>query len=282
MRKSLFYKISIVTLLSLSGLIIVLAIYAILQKYTDLAEINLLKITQLLQQLFVFGIPAIIGIRFLNKNNGISNTNKTNNISIILLAIVFVFVSVPAIDMLLKWNEGLHLPESMSGIEMWIRTQETNATILTEKLLATNTVGGLGINIIIVALSAAVCEELFFRGFLLRSFTEHIDTHIAVWLTAIIFSFIHFQFLGFIPRIVLGAVFGYMAIYGKSLWAPIAAHFTNNAIGVVAFYLSHNKITEIKTENFGTVISVASLVLAIATIYLMRRIHKKYSRDLFA
>ena len=76
MRKSLFYKISIVALLSLSGLIIVLAIYAILQKYTHLAEINLLKITQLLQQLFVFGIPAIIGVRFLNKNNGISNTPK--------------------------------------------------------------------------------------------------------------------------------------------------------------------------------------------------------------
>ena len=80
---------------------------------------------------------------------------------------------------------------------------------------------------------------------------------------------------------VLGAAFGYMAIYGKSLWAPIAAHFTNNAIAVVAFYLSHNKIIDIKTENFGTAISVASLALAIATIYIMRRIYIKKTVEIY-
>jgi membrane protease YdiL (CAAX protease family) len=83
----------------------------------------------------------------------------------------------------------------------------------------------------------ALCEETFFRAGLLGGMiNSRMNKHIAVWLSAFIFSFIHFQFLGFMPRFILGAFLGYCFIYTKSIWTSITFHFINNFAAVMIMY----------------------------------------------
>ena len=155
--------------------------------------------------------------------------------------------------------------------------QQTNN--ITEAMLSVNTIWGLIANIVVIALEAAICEELFFRGVVQRIFTGAFNYHIAVWLTAILFSAIHLQFGGFIPRLILGVSFGYIAIWSRSLYPSIIAHFTNNGIAVLAFFLSYNKIIEIPTENFGICTGIISLIISgIVLVYFKRHHYKTEKR----
>jgi uncharacterized protein len=69
------------------------------------------------------------------------------------------------------------------------------------------------------------------------------NVHAAVWLTAIVFSVIHFQFYGFLPRVLLGALLGYLVIWTGSIWASILAHFANNALAFVLYRIYHTTET---------------------------------------
>ncbi|MDP4687503.1 MAG: CPBP family intramembrane metalloprotease [Salibacteraceae bacterium] len=93
------------------------------------------------------------------------------------------------------------------------------------------------INLLVIAVFPAISEELFFRGFLQNTLLKMgRNHHVAIWVTAFIFSAIHMQFLGFFPRLILGAVLGYSAMYSRSLIVPIIGHFVNNGLAVVLTY----------------------------------------------
>lgn len=275
MRKNLFYSVSLILFLSFLGLMVSTVVYAVLMNKTAFGEINALRISVLSQQLFVFAIPAVIAGKLVFGEVATSlRITKTDGKGV-LLSVIMMVVAIPFIDVLAKLNEGLHLPQSLHSLEEWIRTTETKSMAITEQLLATTTLGGLFANIGIVALITAISEELFFRGLVQRLLEERTSQHIAIWVTAVIFSAIHFQFLGFVPRLILGAMFGYLAVWSGSLLLPVIAHFVNNAIGVIAYYLNHNKILEIPTENFAISTGLISLVV-FATVFFL--INKYYSK----
>jgi len=101
------------------------------------------------------------------------------------------------------------------------------------------------------------------------------NVHVAIWTTAIIFSAIHFQFFGFLPRMLLGALFGYVLIYTGSIWMPVLAHFINNSVGVLGYYLAQNTnlISEEQVESteVSWLIALSSTVIVLAIILLMKR-----------
>ena len=91
--------------------------------------------------------------------------------------------------------------------------------------------------------------------------------HIAIWITAIIFSAVHFQFYGFIPRVLLGAFFGYLALWSGSLWLPIFAHALNNSLVVISTWLTKRNTIDIDINKIGTEYSSESLLfIAISVI----------------
>ena len=111
------------------------------------------------------------------------------------------------------------LPESMKGIEEFMRMMEDAALETTNLILSRKSLSALFLNIIVIAGFAAISEELFFRGALQQFIQEKFKNgHIAVWLTALVFSIIHFQFYGFLPRLFLGAILVYLFIYTKNLY----------------------------------------------------------------
>ena len=113
-------------------------------------------------------------------------------------------------------------------------------------------IGDLVVNLIIVALLAAVGEELLFRGSMQNIFLEWTkNKHAAVWITAVLFSALHAQFYGFLPRMLLGVVLGYLYIWSGSLWLSMLFHFLNNGLAVLFSYLiAKGTISETSVSNF--------------------------------
>ena len=115
---------------------------------------------------------------------------------------------------------------------------------------------------------------MMFRGWLQRVLGKRVNYHIAIWVSAFVFSAIHFQFYGFIPRMLIGAALGYLYCYTGSLWAPIIAHFTNNAAAVVTAFLTYNGYTSIDFDVIGTgdtwYLSVASVAVCVALLFRLQ------------
>ena len=120
-------------------------------------------------------------------------------------------------------------------------------------------------------------EELTFRGIIQSLVTEKSNNHhIAIWVTAILFSAIHLQFFGFFPRMLLGAFFGYLLVWSGSIWLPIYAHFLNNSMAVVAAYMLNINLTTDEYEKVGTIdngtiwMAAVSLLLFALCVYKIR------------
>lgn len=138
---------------------------------------------------------------------------------------------------LLPWlgldAESFHLPEDFQELELYLEAQEKNIEDLMRSLI---THGDLLPLLLFIAVVPAVCEELFFRGALQGIFTRMMNPHLAIVLTAVVFSLIHFQVYGFIPRAILGILMGYL-VYASGRLAPaIWAHFLNNAYATLLAY----------------------------------------------
>lgn len=169
-----------------------------------------------------------------------------------VLFLLFVLV-LPILNFTVEWNKLLNLPDWLSDVETWMKTAEDSATEKTTALLRMNSYTDLFINLILVGLLPAVGEELAFRGVVQQTLIKHTtNPHWGIWGAAFIFSFIHFQFFGFLPRLLLGAFFGYLFFWSKSLWLPILGHFINNGSAVlISFYFKDNGIEE-QIEQLGT------------------------------
>ena len=115
-----------------------------------------------------------------------------------------------------------------------MRNKEDLAKHFTQIILSGEGLYTLLANLVVVAAAAGLTEEFLFRGALQRILGKcTTNPHIIIWLTAILFSTFHLQFYGFVPRMVLGAYLGYLLYWSKSIWLPVFAHFTNNAIAVI-------------------------------------------------
>ena len=202
-----------------------------------------------------------------------------------LWAIFLMLMALPAINLVGYFNQQMSLPAFLEPLEQWMKTSEANAAHLTEQFLSVTTFDGLIINILLMALLPAVAEELTFRGVLQRLIQTQTNeainregkrVHLAIWCSAILFSAIHMQFYGFLPRMLMGALFGYALVWTGSLWIPILMHFTNNAMAVILYFLAIRSGWDMdKVDTIGTNdtlwLGVVSLVLTIIGIYAFRR-----------
>ena len=198
------------------------------------------KILLMLSSIISFALPALLAAKFIQKDEpafrqlGMTESPRFTKY---LLAIVFILAIMPAIEFISSLNASYSFPESLKGLEEYLRNIDESAMQSTMKALAGNGVGAFILNLIVLAITPAVCEEMFFRGVLQKFFVDNIrNKHIAILLTAFIFSAIHMQFSGLLPRFILGAVLGYLFYSSGSLWLSIVAHATNNALVVIAAF----------------------------------------------
>lgn len=198
------------------------------------------------------------------------------------LAALVMLVSIPMVQVMATWNEGLHLPHFMGGADKWIRDMEQAADGLSKQMLAMPTPASLALNLFTIAVCAPLGEEVFFRGTIQKLlFRGTRNVHVAVWLGAIIFSAMHFEFLGFFPRVVLGVLLGYLYAFSGSLWPSILAHAVYNGSQVVYFYLQQHQHTTNHSPVFDNNAAIPlsygllSTALVLACFVWMQRLKPK-------
>ena len=202
-------------------------------------KIFIMKIIQVLTVVIFFILPAVVfTVIFTKEKVGFLQLNKLPALLFTLISALLMVFAIPLISYLEELNKQLHLPAALAGIEHWMRINEDRVQQIEDAFLKGSSLGDLGLNLFVIAFMAAFGEELFFRGLLQRSILQvSKNVHFSVWITAILFSAFHMQFFGFIPRVLLGAVLGYMAVWSGSLWVNIIAHFINNGLILVISFL---------------------------------------------
>lgn len=249
----------------------------------DLAQVQRL---QILQSFCIFILPPI-WLSYLYKSNpstllslSIWDTKK------VLMGMLSILFLIPLLNVLIAWNEGIHLPESMKGMEEWIRMKEDAAAQITTLMMSGTTLKDLLMNLLMVAVLAGIGEELFFRGLLLKIVIDALKPkkklstnqryiHLAIWIVAILFSSIHMQFFGFVPRLLLGAWFGYLLWWTGSIWVPILAHFMNNALSTVAMWADHKGFDQKEIDTLGMGNTWWLSIFSLIALYLMVRYFSK-------
>ena len=151
-----------------------------------------------------------------------------------------------------------------------MKQMEESADSISETLFGNLTNGTLFVNIIVMAALPAICEEFLFRGTLQNLLEKKSSKpHLAIWITAIIFSAIHLQFYGFIPRMLLGAYLGYLLYWSRSLWLPVLAHFLHNALSILVSFTFLRRGIDLDEMKFTDIHGAITLVLSCAVVLAM-------------
>jgi len=216
-------------------------------------NISVFRYLQIINQIGLFIIPAIL-FGMLVKRNFIYFFHFERKVAWRSLLAVFIllFTILPLINFLASYNAAIDLPDSLGGLENWMREKEESAQQLTGKFLEVTTTKGFLINFLMIAILPAIGEELFFRGALQQIFSRWFNNaHVAIIVTSVLFSALHLQFFGFLPRFLLGIIFGYFFYWSRSIWLPIFAHLINNGAAVLVAFLSARGQIQVGMEEFG-------------------------------
>lgn len=240
-----------------------------------------------MQDILAFILPAVVTMAIIYRRPfHVMGLDRAPSWLAITIVIMFYVISLPAMNWLVEMNKAMSLPSWMAGIEQAMRAAEDSAAEVTQEMLNINSVGQLILCVLVVGVMAGLSEEMLFRGAMLRTMQDsRLGNHAVVWITAFLFSALHMQFYGFVPRMLLGVWLGYLFVWTGSLWVPIIAHTLNNSTVVLMSYLSNKGvIPEGFGDNLGlpaagsfpwlaTCSLIASLALAISVhaFYTSRR-----------
>ena len=198
------------------------------------------------------------------------NSRSIDRVAGLGLVVLLVIAFMPFDSLVIEWNQNMHLPETLGPLEQWIRNQEKGLEGITKYLTTFDSPGQLAIALLVIAVIPAIGEETLFRGILQRNLIYWTgNIHVGIWVAAALFSAIHVQFLGFFPRMLLGALFGYLYVWSGNLWVPMLAHFVNNGFTVLMVYLYQRRLTTMDVESTESVPVGSALVAGLVTAGLL-------------
>lgn len=224
------------------------------------------KMIQIIGSIGTFILPALL-FSYLFSGDIFSFFQFRNPVGTapIILTLLMMISVIPFINYLAELNMDITFP--VKSLDRILRNLEGEAEQIMRAFTATRSMWGLLVNLIMIGVIAAVGEELIFRGILQKLLQDLVkNVHVAIILTAILFSAFHFQFFSFLPRLALGIILGYLMFLGRSIWYPVIAHFVNNAMGVIYYYFNSrgsgdDVLEEIGTSSMMPLAAVISLLL---------------------
>lgn len=250
-------------------------------------DIGYVRTMQILNQLGIFIIPPVLFALFTESRPlrflGFTTVKPYH----LLATFAVMFAINPVVSQLMEWNEAFRLPESMAGVEQWMRNSEETAAQLVEWMLSYTDVSSVVINVVMIVLLPAIGEEMLFRPVLINTFARLFkNRHAAIWVSAIIFSAFHMQFFGFLPRMFLGLAFGYLFVWSGTIWVPILAHLLNNGSVVLVTYLYNKGLISQNPDQIGRVDSpiliIASIIMSVVIGYWFYRTRVSKRNTAFA
>lgn len=257
-------KLLTFALLLIFGLVFssVLGVFVLMINGGTITDLKNLQIIQTLSQVVGFLIPAVVYVMLVYKKPfNYLGFNKIPAWS--LLGIVAMFTIIPFLGMVNDWNDGIVFPESMRAIEEQLRSTQQKSEEIIQTFISQ---GSLFSSLLIIAALAAVSEELLFRSVIQKALIKIFkNAHVAIIVTAFVFSAFHMDFFGFFPRFILGIMLGYMFWMSGSILPSMLMHFVNNATIVMLYYLNTRGFSDIDAEHFGSTNNVLVIILSLIT-----------------
>jgi membrane protease YdiL (CAAX protease family) len=191
------------------------------------------------------------------------------------MVLILSMTLLPVVGMLSSFNQNI-MPQE-GTIAEFMRNLEEAANDILKLVTSQRSSWDLISNIMVFAVLAGICEEFLFQGALqplMMKWTK--NPHVGILLTAFIFSVLHFQFYGFIPRFMLGVYLGYLFYWSRSLWLPILAHILHNALSILIDFTLQGRGIDTDNMQFTDVhgsipVTIAcTLASAMAIVYIWR------------
>ena len=235
------------------------------QDLSNQVSVNYLKLMQLFSAIGLFITPTLLYAYLTRFEFKFLKINRQD----VILVITIMMLITPFIGLLLEWNRMIVFPE-------WLLKIDANTEDIVAAFLKMGTVWDLFYTILVMAVAPAIGEELLFRGYLQQKISNWLASpHISILMTAFLFSAIHFDLQGIVPRFVLGVLLGYLFYWSNSLWLPILAHFINNTQAIIFSYplfkidsVAYSVLSETKINHMMAFFSLASVVLL---LYVLRK-----------
>ncbi len=244
----------LLTLLIIAGLYAFDADYNLLESFTNAAndnEISFLRYVLIAQEISFFIVPSIILLILLKPSEqSVFAVMKIPPLTDAVLVILLALCLIPLTSFTGYLNSAMDLPTWLSGVEQWMMEKEDELSDLTSLIIASDNIVSMLLNMLMIAILPAVGEELIFRGIFQKILSNLIkNSWLAIWISAFVFSAIHLQFYGFLPRFILGLVYGYLFFWSGTLFLPVLAHFINNAVPTIGAFLYAMETTGLKEET---------------------------------
>jgi len=222
-------------------------------------------------------IPTLYLISIEKQNPITWMKSKSNSLLIILVVAVLVITFFAPNSIFIEWNANFAFPEFLKEFGEWARERENFAEKFTKFFTTFDSTGEFLFGLLVIAVLPAIGEELVFRGILqpelYRATGNH---HAAIWISAIIFSAFHMQFFGFVPRMLLGALFGYLYVWSGNLFLAMFAHFVNNGFSVLMMYLYQKGVITVDMESSDSAPWSVALIFTIVfagLLYYFKKYH---------
>ncbi|POY37185.1 CPBP family intramembrane metalloprotease domain-containing protein [Solitalea longa] len=267
---SMFTAISALLVKPLFGINIVTDAGSLMD-FNNPATVAAYKFLQIVQAIALFIIPALIFPYLCGENTVTYLKMRKQPVALLfLLVLLLSYFSSPLFELTNQLNQKMALPQFLKGLEDWMKAKEDQLNDLTKVFLKMDNLNQLWLNLFMMAILPAIGEEFLFRGVAQRLFIEGFkNAHLGIWVAAIVFSTLHFQFYGFLPRMLLGVLFGYLFYWSGNIWLAIFAHFVNNATVVVFSYMFQHKIINFNIDDSNSLSVAAYLVCFLVSTSLL-------------
>ena len=235
--------------------------------YDSPAAIRLGLILQSVAQLLLFCLPAVLFVALYKGRMAPYLRLDFSGRKWLLagVAMVIFLLLVPINDWITWWNDQWNL----GPLEDTMRKMSDTSKHTIEKMLSLTSFGDLLLQLFVIALVPAVCEELFFRGALQQTISQWFgNTHGAIVATALIFSLAHGDLYGLVPRFVLGLLLGYLFCLSGSILVNVCAHFFNNALVVLLYFFYHKGVLASSPDSPLSVPWFTTLLCTLAAVVL--------------
>lgn len=244
-----------------------------------------IRVSQSIAAVCIFLIPSLAFAYLFQNGKEFLKLKIQPSLTLILVVVVLMIAVQPAVNAVGYYNQQMLLPEFMSSVEEWMKAKEKSTEALLNLCFEDKSTGSFIGNFLVMAVLAGIVEEFFFRGCLQQILGRIFpNKHIAVWLTTFVFSAIHLQFYGFIPRLLLGAMLGYLFVWSGSIWLPILAHIVNNA-GVVVFthiYIDTPQYDDFQNIGAGdnSVFGILSAIISLSILFFIYKDTQKKQKKI--
>lgn len=232
-----------------------------------------LRLATLVTHLCTFSLPGLVLYYLLYKHR-LSEQLRLDirpSVPATGMSILFLLISFPLAQYIYWWNLRIPLPAEL------LKMEEDAGEMMRAFLVMDSPMEFL-LNLLIVGLVAAFGEELIFRGIVqprLQRITG--SAVVSIWVTAFLFSAIHFQFAGFLPRMLLGGVLGYIYRWNYNLWVAVLAHFVFNGVQIAAQYFLSSEMDAFDPEKM----SQPHWLTAVIPLFLLYFVGKWIKKSLY-